>query len=210
MLEPFHCGPLPWAPLLPKLRGYFAEFLNNASPVGLRILSSSTCVGLRYGYGMGHSGFSWHVAQALRYFYFALHDVFGLTDGFSCPSPPPLAPVFPFPARPFHMRPRSSATPQYRNLHLLSIGYASQPRLRPRLTQGRSALPWKPWIFGQGDSHPFLATHSGILSPRGSTRPSRHASLPRRCSPTAACKACGPKLRRRVSAPDIFGAGLLD
>ena len=29
------------APLLPKLRGHFAEFLNNASPVGLRILSSS-------------------------------------------------------------------------------------------------------------------------------------------------------------------------
>ena len=38
------------APLLPKLRGYFAEFLNNASSVGLRILSSSTCVGLRYGH----------------------------------------------------------------------------------------------------------------------------------------------------------------
>ena len=37
------------APLLPKLRGQFAEFLNNPSPVGLRILSSSTCVGLRYG-----------------------------------------------------------------------------------------------------------------------------------------------------------------
>ena len=106
--------------------------------------------------------------------------------------------------------PASSAAVQCRNLHLLPIGYASRPRLRTRLTQGRSALPWKPWIFGQGDSHPFLATHSGILSPRGSTRPYRHASLPRRCSPTAACKACGPKLRRRVSAPDIFGAGLLD
>ena len=38
------------APLLPKLRGYFAEFLNNASPVRLRILSSPTCVGLQYGY----------------------------------------------------------------------------------------------------------------------------------------------------------------
>ena len=38
------------APLIPKLRGQFAEFLNNASPAGLRILSSSTCVGLRYGY----------------------------------------------------------------------------------------------------------------------------------------------------------------
>ena len=46
---PFHCGLLSEAPLLPKLRGQYAEFLNNPSPVGLRILSSSTCVGLRYG-----------------------------------------------------------------------------------------------------------------------------------------------------------------
>ena len=46
---PFHCGLLSQAPLLPKLRGQYAEFLNNPSPVGLRILSSSTCVGLRYG-----------------------------------------------------------------------------------------------------------------------------------------------------------------
>ena len=38
------------APLLPKLRGHFAEFLNNPSPVGLRILFPSTCVGLRYGH----------------------------------------------------------------------------------------------------------------------------------------------------------------
>ena len=38
------------APLLPKLRGQYAEFLNNPSPDGLRILSSSTCVGLWYGY----------------------------------------------------------------------------------------------------------------------------------------------------------------
>ena len=68
MLEPILCGPLPWAPLLPKLRGHFAEFLNNASPVGLRILSSSTCVGLRYGYRMNNSGFSWHMACMLRYF----------------------------------------------------------------------------------------------------------------------------------------------
>ena len=38
------------APLLPKLRGHFAEFLNKGSPVRLRILSSPTCVGFRYGY----------------------------------------------------------------------------------------------------------------------------------------------------------------
>ena len=56
------------APLLPKLRGHFAEFLNNASPAGLRILSFSTCVGLRYGYGMNNSGFSWHMLNMLPYF----------------------------------------------------------------------------------------------------------------------------------------------
>ena len=37
------------APLLPKLRGHFAEFLNKGSTARLRILSSPTCVGLRYG-----------------------------------------------------------------------------------------------------------------------------------------------------------------
>ena len=68
MLEPILCGPLPWAPLLPKLRGHFAEFLNNASPAGLRILSSSTCVGLRYGYIKRNSGFSRQPVSMLRYF----------------------------------------------------------------------------------------------------------------------------------------------
>ncbi len=56
------------APLLPKLRGHFAEFLDNASPVGLGILSPSTCVGLRYGYGINNSGFSRHMCCMLRYF----------------------------------------------------------------------------------------------------------------------------------------------
>ena len=68
MLEPILCGPVSLAPLLPKLRGHFAEFLNNASSVGLRILSSSTCVGLRYGYCISYSGFSRHMAHDLRYF----------------------------------------------------------------------------------------------------------------------------------------------
>ena len=54
--------------LLPKLRSHFAEFLNNTSPVGLRILSSSTCVGLRYGHNINNSGFSWQLAHTLPYF----------------------------------------------------------------------------------------------------------------------------------------------
>ena len=38
------------APLIPKLRGQFAEFLNVVSLAHLRLLASPTCVGLRYGY----------------------------------------------------------------------------------------------------------------------------------------------------------------
>ncbi len=46
---PIHCGHIAVASLFPKLRDQFAEFLNYPSPVGLRILFPSTCVGLRYG-----------------------------------------------------------------------------------------------------------------------------------------------------------------
>ena len=142
MLGPILCGQLSLALLLPKLRSHFAEFLNNASPVGLRILSSSTCVGLRYGYCTNNSGFSWQPAHALRYFFFAPHHVFPLPGGFSNRTGTPLAPVSPFPARALFLRPHSSVVQQYRNFCLLSIDYASRPRLRSRLTQGRSALPW--------------------------------------------------------------------
>ena len=58
------------APLLPKLRGHLAEFLNNPSPVGLRILSSSTCVGLRYGHLSIHMSFSRLRASRTSLLYF--------------------------------------------------------------------------------------------------------------------------------------------
>ena len=40
-----------------------------------------------------------------------------------------------------------------RNINLLSIAYAFQPRLRSRLTQGGRTFPWKPWTFDGQDSH---------------------------------------------------------
>ena len=208
MLEPILCGRVSPAPLLPKLRGHFAEFLNNASSVGLRILSSSTCVGLRYGPVWRYSGFSRQPLCMLRYFY-SLH-VTALTPGtgFSlCPSHL-LVPVFPFPAHASVLRPHSSDHTGCRNLYLLSIGYAFQPPLRPRLTQGRSALPWKPWIFGRKDSHLPLATHSGILSSIPSTAPYRYCFL--QYAMLLYRSFLIPKLRQCVSAPDIFGAGPLD
>ena len=176
MLEPILCGQLSLAPLLPKLRGHFAEFLNNASSVGLRILSSSTCVGLRYGHIWHNSGFSRQPVRMLRYFG-SLHITARIfVCGFASTPSPLLVPVFPFLAHAFLLRPHSSDHMWYRNLNLLSIGYASRPLLRSRLTQGRSALPWNPWIFGRKDSHLPLATHSGILSSYPSTAPSGTAS----------------------------------
>ena len=120
----------------------------------------------------------------LRYFHFAPRHAFGSCSGFAGCTPPSLAPVFPFPAHALPMRPHSSVYMRYRNLNLLSIGYVFRPRLRPRLTQGRSALPWKPKIFGHEDSHFILATHSGILSSRQSTYPYGYASSRLQCSST--------------------------
>ncbi len=107
-----------------------------------------------------------------------------MCGGFAFRTPPTLIPVFPLPARAYSMRPHISVILQCRNLNLLSIGYVSPPLLRSRLTQGRSALPWKPWIFGLKDSHLHLATHSGILSTINSTAPYSTASSLILCSST--------------------------
>ena len=50
-LEPILCGsPVARrAPLVPRVRGQFAEFLHEGSPERLRMLAWHTCVGFRYG-----------------------------------------------------------------------------------------------------------------------------------------------------------------
>ncbi len=56
---PLHCDHLSVAPLLPKLRGHFAEFLGEGSLKGLGIFYPPTCVGLRYGHPLSSlRGFS--------------------------------------------------------------------------------------------------------------------------------------------------------
>ena len=145
---------------------------------------------------------------------FGTRHVFRLNGGFACHSPTSLAPVFPFPGCTLHLCPHISEYMRYRNFNLLSIGYDFRPRLRPRLTQGRSALPWKPWIFGREDSHLSLATHSGILSSIPSTAPSGTASPGMQCSSTnvylhsqasVLCFSPG-HFRRRTSRPVSYYA----
>ena len=84
------------APLLPKLRGHFAEFLNHSYLVRLGILYLTTCVGLGYGpcvcsleAFLGSRG-SPNSPQP------AMHHLSGLmSDGFAYRSPYRLAPVLP-------------------------------------------------------------------------------------------------------------------
>ena len=139
--------------------------------------------------------------------FFGPRHTFDLCGGFSSRTSIVLAPVFSFPALSYLPCHYSSVHYGCRNLNLLSIDYAFLPRLRPRLTQGRSALPWKPWIFGRKDSHLSLATHSGILSSYPSTAPFGTASSVLRmllyhshCESTASVSCFSPgHFRRRNS-----------
>lgn len=77
--------------------------------------------------------------------------------------------------------------------NLLSIAYALPPQLRDRLTQGRRALPWKPWVFGEADFHrfyrvlmPCIITRMRSSAPYGT--PSQHILR----SPTAHPKRMNP------------------
>ena len=85
-LGPTLCGPLrlptQWvhltrAPLLPKLRGHFAEFLLHNSLEHLRLLASPTCVRLRYGHSK-HSLTRLFLAVCSTTLYGAFEGSFGI------------------------------------------------------------------------------------------------------------------------------------
>ena len=143
---------------------------------------------------------------------FGTRHVFRLCCGFASSTPTSLAPGSPFPDSIPCLCPHSSVYMRYRNFNLLSIDYVFRPRLRPRLTQSRSALLWKPWIFGLEDSHLYLATHSGILSSMQSTAPSGTASSRMQCSSTNLFRFLsfgGAFQPRTFSAQDLSTSELL-
>ncbi len=95
--------------------------------------------------------------------------------------------------------------------NLFSIAYALPPQLRGRLTQGRRALPWKPWVYGEEDFHllyrvlmPCIITSMPSSAPYGtpSTRILR--------SPTACNLSCTPVISALSLVPLIIGAKFLD
>ena len=143
------------AHLLPKLRCYFAEFLNQGSLKRLWILSLPTCVGLRYD----------HLIISLEAFLGSMGSIslfpqagssspLGLEmKGWICLSFQPTGlnhliqqmDDLPFCVPPFTPVPEGTLIiGWYRNINLFSITYAFRPRLRDRLTLSRLALLRKP------------------------------------------------------------------
>ena len=212
MLEPVPCGLISEAPLLPKLRGHFAEFLNNASPAGLRILSSSTCVGLRYGCPVNDSGFSRHGLRALRY---------SLSLRIAVLAWRAVLPSLRLPRLHRSFLSRHALPPCVPTV--LSHGSTGISTCCPSATSSDLALgpdlPGADQLYpgNLGYSAKRIPTSFSLLIPAFSllnSPPSLPVRLPRVNNAPLPHRPSAdgryPKLRCRVSAPDIFGAGPLD
>lgn len=128
------------APLLPKLRGHFAEFLLRGSLEHLRLLASPTCVRLRYG-RPSNSHARLFSAAWLRTLCGA-YCPFGIGARLKKSFIPShrLPPYIGYSAtrRSCHSRvlPHGqTCLERYRNINLFPIAYALRPRLRDRLTR---------------------------------------------------------------------------
>ena len=144
-LGPILCGPLRLevartshlirAPLLPKLRGHFAEFLLHKSLEHLRLLASPTCVRFRYGQSI-HSPSRLFSAAGLDPLRSSRRRNFALRS--QALQPYRVGPGQPAPGRVYApASPLGSTHIDWsRNVDLVPIVYALRPRLRVRLTRG--------------------------------------------------------------------------
>ena len=171
-----------------------------------------TCVGLRYGRAraclgvfLGTSGSLASLSRFVRSL--ALYaDRISLVRG-----PRSITGTSRTPPSHPHPSPRRSIAPRARcrNVHLLRVGYASRPRLSPRLTLGGLALPRKPRVHGGRVTLSSLATHASILTPMRSTVGRPPASPPMGSSPTDSDNQ-NPAASVSSLAPCIVGACPLD
>jgi len=143
--------------LLPKLRSQFAEFLHESYLEPLRLLASHTSVSLWYGHhwAMCHGTFLVGLAVTAYQFSHRLHSCLGLS-----PFSPDVNAVCTWrcqlmasPVLATRVIPCFNAFWWCRNINRLSIGYASRPRLRSRLTLGGVTWPRKPYAYGERASH---------------------------------------------------------
>ena len=198
---PFHCASrhCPEGPLLPKLRGHVAEFLNEVSPARLGMFVPSHLCRFRYGLPFGMAA-----------------PFLGSLDAWACRGRPRLGPRLPARARDSHWPvPLSSCVSQPSNpggrcgnVDPLSIGYAFRPGLRCRLTPGGRTCPGKPWDSGGMDSHHtfrYSCPHNRRCEVHGRSRAPLRPVAPR--SPTTRHKA-NPRIRPCVYSRSFSARGL--
>lgn len=134
----------PTAPLIANLRGHFAEFLNQRSPERLSILYSPTCVSFStVSLNVTLRSFSWtfggQLPNQVVVSTFARYRAHLTTRKANSKQR-----AIPAARLPFKRRPSVGILKKLRNINLMSIVYAFQPRLRYRLTLGGIAFPRKP------------------------------------------------------------------
>ena len=134
----------PTAPLIANLRGHFAEFLNQRSPERLSILYSPTCVSFStVSLNVTLRSFSWTFGgqlpnQVVESPFPRYRAHFTTRKGTRKQRSNPADRL------PFKRRPSVGILKKLRNINLIPIVYAFQPRLRNRLTLGGIAFPRKP------------------------------------------------------------------
>ena len=203
----------PRAPLLPKVRGQFAEFLNQGSLVHLSFLSQPTCVGLRYGQewssvaGLSRLfGFSALAARQRRPLALASRSATARSCLRRLPTglDGPRLTAAPAPQRPASVQ---TAHSWYRTVYLLSIGCCLRiplgPTNPPRITLAAepSGFRWR------GFAPRFSVTRSGIRTRRRSTAGFRRRFA---ASTTLPYHPDGPELRYDPLPRWIVGAAALD
>ncbi len=203
----------PRAPLLPKVRGQLAEFLNQGSLVHLSFFSQPTCVGLRYGQewssvaGLSRLfGFSALAARRMA----PARTRLSVSDGADLPPPSPYRlgrSSSDRRAYPSASRIRQTVHSWYRNVYLLSIGCCLRiplgPTNPPRITLAAepSGFRWR------GFAPRFAVTRSGIRTRRRSTAGFRRRFA---ASTTLPYHPDGPELRYDPLPRWIVGAAALD
>ena len=116
---------------------------------------------------------------------------------------------------PIFLRHSIAQSHKYENINSFPIGYASQPRLRDRLTLGRLPSPRKPRVYGERVFHPFYRyscqhNHFPPVHGPSRTRFSQMGTLPYQlpCGKSEASAACLAPLhfRRSVIRPVSYYA----
>ena len=134
------CQKIGEALLIPKLRSYFAEFLSCSSLDHLRILISSTCVGLRYGHPIScNEAFLGNLIRrsspegSYSGFMIDTTDLPIISHYTLEPAIPTAGTAFTFASLLYFI----TISWWYRNINLFPIEYAFRPLLRIRLTLRR-------------------------------------------------------------------------